>query len=241
MATETKPSLSIILPTYNERRNISILVPSLVRAFASIPLEIIIVDDSSPDGTGEEVLRLAQETPNLRLITRKEKTGIGSALRHGYSQAQHDIILSCDSDLSFSPNDLMKLYDKIALENYDVVVGSRHSAYSTYETPRPAVALKYAISRAGNKLLHSLFRIPVKDFSANCRAMRRDVWQSLDTRENTNFFLFEMLFLAQAHGARIGEVPITFADRQFGESKINHAVEVPKALGKMLIYLLRRR
>ena len=236
----TTPSVSLILPTYNERKNIGIFVPRLHEAFKNVPHEILVVDDSSPDGTGEEVLLLAKRIPNLRLITREKKNGIGSALRHGYDSAKNDVILSCDADLSFSTDDLMKLYGKIASEGYDVIIGSRHSASSSYERGRPSIALKYMVSSTGNWLLHTLFRIPVNDFSVNCRAIRRTVWQTLDTRENTNFFLFEMIFLAARKGFRIGEVPVSFADRQFGVSKINHVAEVPKALYKMITFLFRR-
>src|SRR6266568_1932719 len=115
-------SLSIILPTYNERENVRIFIPQLAEKFAEIPFEIVVVDDSSPDGTGEEVLKLAEKIPNVRLLVRKEKNGIGSALRNGYDNAKNDVILSADADLSFSPDDLMKLYDKMTNEGYDVVI-----------------------------------------------------------------------------------------------------------------------
>lgn len=233
-------SLSIILPTYNERENIRRFIPLLREKFSKIPYEIIVVDDSSPDGTGEEVLKLAAEMPNIKLISRKEKNGIGNALRHGYNNANNDIILSCDSDLSFSPEDIMKLYNKITDENYDLVIGSRHSRSSGYETPRLAIKIKYAVSHLGNGLLRKLFRVPVRDFSVNCRAIRRNTWRSLSTKENGNFFLFEMIFLAQRAGARIGEVPVTFLDRKYGSSKINHVIEIPKAFLKMITYLVRR-
>ncbi len=237
---KTLPSVSIIIPTYNELENVKVFVPLLVKKFSGILYEIIVVDDSSPDGTGEEVLKLAAEISNVRLISRKEKNGIGNALRHGYDSANNEIILSCDCDLSFSPDDIMKLYNKITNENYDIVIGSRHSKSSGYETPRLAIALKYAVSRLGNDLLRALFRVPVHDFSVNCRAIRRDTWRSFTTKENGNFFLFEMIFLAQKAGARVGEVPVTFHDRRYGNSKINHATEIPKAFLKMIIYLLRR-
>lgn len=233
-------SLSIVLPTYNERENVRIFIPLLQEKFSKISHEIIVVDDLSPDGTGEEVLKFASQLPNIRLITRKEKTGIGSALRHGYNNANNDIILSCDSDLSFSTDDIMKLYNKIVNENYDLVIGSRHSQSSGYETPHLGIKLKYAVSRLGNGLLRKLFRVPVRDFSVNCRAIRQNTWRSLVTKESGNFFLFEMIFQAQRAGARIGEVPVTFLDRKYGSSKINHAAEIPKAFLKMIIYLLRR-
>ena len=232
-------SLSIVLPTYNERENVQKFIPLLKKKFENVPHEIIVVDDSSPDGTGEEVLKFAVEMPNIRLLSRKEKTGIGNALRHGYNEARNDIILSCDSDLSFSPDDIMKLYNKINNENYDLVIGSRHSQSSGYETPHLAIKLKYAVSRFGNALLRKLFNIPVRDFSVNCRAIRQETWRSLVTKENGNFFLFEMIFLAQRAGARIGEIPVTFFDRKYGSSKINHVAEIPKAFLKMILYLLR--
>lgn len=233
------PSLSIILPTYNERDNIRILVPLLEKKFSGVTHEIIVVDDSSLDGTGEEVLDFSRRFPNLRLCVRKEKKGIGSALRYGYNQARYDVILSCDADLSFSADDLMKVYQGV-VHDYDFVIGSRHSPLSFYEKGRLSIVLKYAVSRFGNFFLHTLFRIPVSDFSVNCRAIRRTAWQSLDTREDTNFFLFEMLFLAQRKGFRIGEVPVSFADRKYGSSKINHIVEVPKAFYKMIVFLFSR-
>lgn len=236
---KTSPSVSIVLPTYNERENIAIFIPMLHKKFGSVPHEIIVVDDSSADGTDIEVLRLAGQIPNLKLLSRKEKNGIGSALRDGYNRAVNDIILSSDADLSFSPDDLMKVYAKVAEGSYDLVVGSRHSASSIYETPHFGVALKYAVSSMGNRILHAMFRIPVHDFSVNCRAIRKSTWESLHAKENTNFFLFEMIFLAQKAGARIAEVPVTFLDRKYGSSKINHNVEIAKAFYKMLIYLLR--
>lgn len=233
------PSLSIVIPTYNERDNIRILIPLLEKKFAVITHEIIVVDDSSKDGTGEEVVSLSRRFPGLRLYVRKEKKGIGSALRFGYNQARYDIILSCDADLSFSVDDLMKVYQCV-VHGYDLVVGSRHSPTSFYEKGRLVIALKYVVSRFGNFFLHTIFRIPVNDFSVNCRAIRRTAWQVLDTREDTNFFLFEMLFLAQRKGFRIGEVPVSFTDRKYGSSKINHVVEVPKAFYKMIVFLFSR-
>src|SRR3989344_1930433 len=169
-------SLSIILPTYNEKKNIGILIPLLEKTFTNVSHEIIVVDDSSSDGTGEEVLNLSKRFHNVFLHTRKEKNGIGSALRYGYNQAKNDIILSSDADLSFSVDDLMKVYEKV-VSGYDLVVGSRHSSNSFYEKQRFAVFLKYSVSKMGNFLLRTFFRMPVRDFSVNCRAIRKSVWE----------------------------------------------------------------
>jgi glycosyltransferase involved in cell wall biosynthesis len=167
------------------------------------------------------------------------KDGVGGALRAGYNYAKNDIILSCDADFSYSLRDLKRLYEKLIQEHYDMVVGSRHGGASRYEIPRWSIALKYAVSRSGNWLLRALFRMPVHDFSANCRALRRALWQKLDTHDNGNFFLFETIFFAERTGARIGEVPILFLDRKKGASKINHIFEAPKALYKMVVFLIR--
>ena len=239
MASVEHPTLSIVLPTYNERENIQLFVPELASAFDDISREVLVVDDSSPDGTGEEVLALRERFPELRLITRREKTGIGSALRAGYHAASNDVILSSDTDLSFRAADLRLLYDAI-VAGADLAIGSRHTARETYETPSFAIWLKFAVSRSGNALLKMIFRIPVHDFSANCRAIRRTLWERLDTKENTNFFLFEMILLAKRRGGRIVEIPVTFLDRRYGQSKINHIVEIPKAFGKMLVFFLTR-
>lgn len=231
--------LSLILPAYNERENIAVFIPQIAEAFRDVAHEIIVVDDSSPDGTGEKVKKLARTFPQVLLFTRTEKKGIGSALRFGYHQAIGDVILSSDTDLSFRPEDLVRLYQKI-VEGYDLVVGSRHSESSQYETPNFKIWLKYAASRWGNAVLTAIFRIPVKDFSVNCRAIRRDLWLKLNTKEDTNFFLFEVIFRAKEHGAKIAEIPVAFLDRRFGRSKINHIIEVPKAFYKMIVFLLFR-
>lgn len=239
METSGKPTLSIVLPTYNERENIRLFIPDLANAFRDVRREILVIDDSSPDGTGQAVLELQQRFPELRLITRRQKSGIGSALRAGYQAAANDVILSSDTDCSFRAADLRKLYDTI-VAGADLAIGSRHTARETYETPSLAIWLKFAASRSGNALLKMIFRIPVRDFSANCRAIRRTLWGRLDTRENTNFFLFEMILLAKRRGGRIVEVPVTFLDRRYGQSKINHLVEIPKAFWKMLVFFLTR-
>src|SRR4029077_16965323 len=101
-ACSDRLSLSVVVPTYNERENITLLLPRLMATFAGVKCEILVVADSSPDGTGEAVLAIAGEFSNVKLLARKAKNGIGGALRQGYDSAEHDIILSCDADLPFS-------------------------------------------------------------------------------------------------------------------------------------------
>lgn len=234
------PSVSVILPTYNERENIEVLIPEVEAAFAAIPLEILVVDDSSPDGTAEAGRRLGARYGNVRVIVREKKEGIGAAVRHGFDEARHDIFISSDSDMSFSPRDMLRLYEKIR-EGYDLVIGSRHSAGSGYERTHLDIKLKYLVSYVGNRCLRAVTGLGFHDFSANFRAIRRSVWRVLDVREKTNTILLEMILKAAYGGVRVAEIPVTFGERLYGESKLNLSVEAPKFLVKMVKYVLLYR
>jgi dolichol-phosphate mannosyltransferase len=233
-------SVSVILPTYNERENIRVLVPEIEAAFAGTPLEILVVDDSSPDGTGDEARALDARYGNVRLITRPRKEGIGAAIRHGLDEGRHDILISSDSDNSFHPRDMVRLYDKI-LEGYDLVVGSRHSAGSRYDRTQLDIRVKYLVSHVGNRVLGVVTGVGLHDFSANFRAVRRNVWRFLGVQEKTNTLLLEMILKSNYGGLRVTEIPVTFAERLHGESKLNLTVEAPKFLLKMIKYVSRHR
>lgn len=232
--------LSVVIPTYNERENIVRFIPALAAEFRDVAHEVIVVDDSSSDGTAEAVLAMRSTFPQVSLLSRPGKLGVGSAVRDGYNHASGEIILSTDADLAFLPADLSKLCRAI-LDGYDLAVGSRHSAASGQDIPTWSGQVRYAVSRMGNRFLRFVFGISLDDFSMNCRAIRRSVWQALDTRESSNFFFYEMIILAKRRGARIAGVPVTFRDRRFGQSKINLAVEIPRAILKLVGFLLRSR
>lgn len=231
--------LSIVLPTYNERENVTRFLPMLAEEFRDVAHEIIVVDDSSPDGTASAVLELQRELPQLKLMTRPGKLGVGSALRDGYHAARGEVILSSDSDLAFWPSDLQKLYQAVR-EGYDLAVGSRHSAASARSIPTRWGRARYLVSRLGNRFLRFVFGIPLDDFSMNCRAIRRELWATLDTREANNFFFYEMIILAKRCGARITGIPVTFTDRRFGQSKVKLWIEIPRAVWRLAAFLLRR-
>ncbi len=127
-----KPSLPIVLPTYNEKDNIKILIPRIEETFKHINHEIIVVDDNSPDGTARVPEELNEKYGNIRVIAREGKEGIGVAIREGYNNAHNSIILSSDSDLSFLSSDMYRLYEKVQ-EGYDFVWGSKlyHPDHST--------------------------------------------------------------------------------------------------------------
>jgi dolichol-phosphate mannosyltransferase len=230
------PSVSVILPTYNERENIEVLIPDIESVFAGIPLEILVVDDTSPDGTAEAARALSARYGNVRVILRQKKEGIGAAIRHGLEEAGHEVLISSDSDMSFRAPDMLRLYRKI-LEGYDLVIGSRHSQGARYEQTHLDIKVKYLISYLGNRCLRVVTGLKLHDFSANFRAIRRNVWRFLDVRERTNTILLEMILKAAYGGLRVAEIPVTFAERLHGESKLNLAVEAPKFLLKMVKYV----
>ncbi|MHC4182789.1 MAG: glycosyltransferase [Planctomycetota bacterium] len=234
------PSLSIVLPTYNEKDNIKILIPQIEETFKHINHEIIVVDDSSPDGTAMVSEELNKKYGNIRVIVREEKEGIGAAIREGYNNASNSIILSSDSDLSFLPSDMYRLYEKIQ-EDYDLVLGNRHSKDSSYELTTLKVKIKGWISKNGNRILRLITGADINDFSANFRAIRKNVWEQINTMEKTNTLFLEMILKCKYGGLRVTEIPVTFKDRIHGKSKLNLRAEAPKFLIKMVKYILMFR
>jgi len=232
-------SLSIVLPTYNEKENLQIFIPAIQESFKAIDYEILVVDDNSPDGTPEFVTALSRKFPNIKLVLRDKKEGIGAALKTGYDLAQKEIILSSDADLSFSSSDMFRLYEKME-EGYDMVIGSRHSQGGFYESRRINTKFKYLASRLGNIVLRLLSGIRLSDFSANFRAIRKTSWNLIKTKERTNVILFEMIVKAKAAGIRITEIPVAFKERAYGKSKLNLGFEVLRFIIKLIFLPLNK-
>jgi len=229
------PELSIVLPTYNEAKNLEILIPEIEEEFGGSLLEIIVVDDNSKDGTAELLELLSRKFGNIKLISRPKLMGIGSAIRDGYNIALGRYILSSDADLSFTVEDMKRLYDKLN-EGYDLVIAHRHGKGGGYEKKALFVKIKYFFSWFGNFVVRNLSGLDVKDVSANFRIIRRDAWLKLNTVENTNSLLFEMIIKAKRRGLKITEIPVIFSERRFGKSKLNILKEAPKFLIKFIKY-----
>lgn len=236
----SKPSLSIVLPTYNERGNIKILIQKIEKTFEHVNHEIIVVDDNSPDGTAKAAEELSKKYDNIRVIVRKKKEGIGTAIREGYNSAKNTIILSLDSDLSFTLPDTYRLYEKIQ-EGYDLVWGSKYSKDSFYEPTTRQGKIKKWVSKNGNKIIRLATGIETSDFTANLRAIRRDAWIQIRTQEKTNTFLMEMILKCKYGGMVVTEIPVIFKARVYGKSKFNLGTEAPKFLIKMVKYVLMYR
>lgn len=234
--------VSVILPTYNEKENIAILIPQIEEILEKQGLksEILVVDDSSPDGTALVAENLNKKYGNIRVITRLKKEGIGAAMREGYNTAQGNLIFSMDTDLSFDTN-VIPLILKNLNEDYDLIVGNRYSSKGDYEARTLNVKTKRFVSKFGNKFLRFITGINIHDFSTNFRGMKREVWQNIKTKEKTNTLLFEMILLTAYHGFKVGEQRIIFKDRVYGKSKLNLAKEAPKFLLKAISLSLKSR
>lgn len=223
---------AVIIPTYNERENIAQLIEELHSAVPE--LTAIIVDDNSPDGTGQIVDALAARDARVQVLHRPSKLGLGTAhtsgMKHALAQS-FEPILTMDADFSHSPRfvpDLLR-----GIKQYDIVIGSRYTAGGgTLQCTLP----RRVLSRGANLFARTMLGLHADDTTAGFRAYRRDVLESipLDAIVSNGYsFLIEMLYQCQKHGWRIGEVPIVFENRQRGTSKISRQ-EIAKAMGTVM-------
>lgn len=213
----------VIIPTYNERENIE----AIVRAVFDLPEEfhVLIVDDGSPDGTAGIVRRLQQEfTAKLHLLERQGKHGLGTAYIAGFRwglQHDYDYFFEMDADFSHNPQDLPRLLAKCRDERADVAVGSRYTRGGKVENwPADRIILSYGASLYARFILW----MPVADPTAGFICYYRKVLEAIDL-DRIRFvgyaFQVEMKFAAYTLGFKVREVPITFKDRERGQSKMS--------------------
>jgi len=217
-----------IIPTYNERENIEGLVTAVLDANPA--LDILIVDDDSPDGTGQIANRIAVAQQRVRVLHRKGKLGLGTAYIAGFRYAlakDYDRIVEMDADFSHRPEDLPRLLAAAAAA--DVVVGSRAVAGGRVEGWSP---LRHIISKGGSFYTRRLLGLPVKDRTSGFKCFRREVLLALDldaVTSNGYGFQVELNHLAHRAGFRLVEVPIVFPDRRAGHSKMSGQIVVEAA------------
>jgi glycosyltransferase involved in cell wall biosynthesis len=221
--------VTVIIPTYNERENIEALVGQLLAL--PVDLKVVIVDDDSPDGTGEIAGRLAAENEGrMSVIHRAGKLGLGTAYVAGFKHALADgadLVCSMDADFSHNPRYVSDMLAKIG-QGYDLVIGSRYvrGGGSNHGLVRKV------LSWGANTITRLVLGLHAHDTTAGFRCYRRGVLESLDLdgiKSNGYSFLFEMLYNVERRGWRVGEVPIFFEDRRLGTSKISRG-EITKAL-----------
>lgn len=214
----------VVIPTYNERENLPVVCQQVMQATEG-RVHILIVDDNSPDGTGDLAGELAGQYPQIHVLHRERKEGLGRAYVAGFKWAMdmgYQLIAQMDADLSHDPRDLPVLIQHTA--HADVIIGSRY-------VPGGDVAdwarWRYYLSRYANIYVELVTGIPVIDATSGYRCWRRQALEAigLDTiRSNGYAFQIEMAYRAHRHGFHIQEIPIVFTERRAGKSKLSKRV-----------------
>lgn len=219
----------VIIPTYNERENIQ----PIIDAVFSLPVKfhVLIVDDSSPDGTSEIVEDLQDiyntDEDRLHLLKRQGKQGLGTAYIAGFHyaiQRNYEYILEMDADFSHDPKDLVRLYHACFKEGADVSIGSRYATgVNVVNWPIGRVLISYFAS----SYVRTITNLPIKDTTAGFVCYRRKVLETIpldDIKFVGYAFQIEMKFLAWKYGFKLQEVPIIFTDRTRGVSKMSAGI-----------------
>ena len=213
----------VISPTYNERKNIKLLVDMVLGNYPDF--DLLIIDDRSPDGTSEKVKDLQSKYENLYLEIRAKKSGLGTAYIYGFKWAldhNYDRIVQMDADLSHNPKDLPMLVKN--LNEYDLVIGSRYiKGISVVNWPLRRLMLSYG----ANTYSRIITGMPIMDGTGGFKAWKSEVLSDIDldsVRSQGYSFQIEMNFRAWIKDYKIKEVPIIFSDRTIGQSKMSKKI-----------------
>ncbi len=231
--------VAVILPTYDERNTIEDVIERVLAA--SERIDVMVVDDSSPDGTGELVRSIADRQPRVSLVERPEKGGLASAYLDGFVLAiaeGYDLIVEMDADLSHRPEELNRLLE--GAQSHHLTIGSRYVPGGRVQNWS---LIRRALSRGGNIYVRLLLGLPVRDATSGFRVYRRDALRELIThqlRSEGYAFQIELAYRAWRRGFEVGEVPITFEERRHGHSKISRGI-VLEALWQVFLWAVRDR
>jgi dolichol-phosphate mannosyltransferase len=223
--------ITIILPTYNEAENL----PKLVSALFLLPLDldVLVVDDNSPDGTGQIAEDLSKKHPGrVHVLHRAGKLGLRSAYLEGFEKAFEmgaDAVVQMDADFSHDPAVLTEMARRI--ESCDVVIGSRYVKGGSLARRWPL--WRKALSAFGNNYARTILGFPLHDVTTGFRMWRREALRGMPLdriRSSGYIFLVEMAYVAYLTGYRIMEVPIHFSDRRWGKSKMSLKIQMEAAV-----------
>ena len=227
----------VIIPTYNEIDN----AENIIRKVMSLQPEfdLLIVDDNSPDGTGNVVINLQKEFNRLHLLSRKEKNGLGTAYIEGFKwclQRKYDYIFEMDADFSHNPDDLIRLY-KACDEGADLAIGSRYiTGVNVVNWPMNRVLMSYYAS----SYVRMITGMTIRDTTAGFVCYKRNLLETIEL-DQIKFrgyaFQIEMKYTASKYGFKIVEVPIIFTDRTQGESKMSKGIFKEAILGVISLKL----
>jgi dolichol-phosphate mannosyltransferase len=229
----------VIVPTYNESANVAWIVERILDAQPQV--HVLVVDDGSPDGTGDIADRLAADDPRVRVVHRTDKQGLGAAYRAGFAwglERDYETLIEMDADGSHRPEELAQLL-AASHDGADLVLGSRW-------VPGGGVVNwpwhRRLISRGGTAYARLMLGIPIKDATGGFRAFRRETLERLplaDVASQGYCFQIDMARRVIAAGMTVVEVPITFVERERGESKMSSAI-VREALWRVTVWGLAR-
>jgi dolichol-phosphate mannosyltransferase len=213
----------VIVPTYNERENLALLAERLLRLH--VPVDLLVVDDNSPDGTGQLAEELAARHPSISVLHRAQKQGLGRAYCAGFAWAidhGYDYIMEMDGDFSHNPDDIPKFIE--AIGNADLVLGSRYcNGIRVINWPLGRLMLSMAAAR----YVRIITGMPFSDPTGGFKCFRKEALQSIDLnslRSNGYSFQIEMTHKIWRKGMTIAEVPIIFTDRFQGTSKMSGTI-----------------
>lgn len=213
----------VVVPTYNEAENIARLIPAILSQGPTV--EVLIVDDNSPDGTGGMVREIMKNAPRVHLLERPAKMGLGTAYVTGFKYAlerEYEYVLEMDADFSHSPKEIPNFLNKI--EEADLVLGSRYvGGVRILNWPMQRLLLSYS----ANAYTRFLTGLPLSDATGGFKCFRRKVLEAIDlnhVKSNGYAFQIEMSYKAWKKGFRLAEIPIIFMDRRSGVSKMSRKI-----------------
>lgn len=223
MRQRNKERVLIIFPTYNEKANIRSIIKAVLEVDPRI--EVLVVDDNSPDGTGGLVTKLAESNKKVHIIHREKKAGLGSAYIEGFGYALrngYDYIFEMDADFSHDPQYIPDFLNKI--KDYDLVIGSRYiKGVNVINWPMKRLLLSYY----ANVYTRIVTGLPLRDATGGFKCYRRAVLEGIDiekVKSDGYSFQIEMSYKVWKKGYRICEIPIVFVDRQAGQSKMSKKI-----------------
>ncbi len=229
----------VIIPTFNEYENLPLIISGIQEQLPAV--DILVADDNSPDGTGKLAAQIASANPNIHVLHRQAKQGLGAAYLAGFDWAKnqnYDVVVEMDADGSHRPVDLVKVLT--ALNDADVVLGSRWiKGGKVVNWP----IQREILSRGGNIYTRLMLGIALKDATGGFRAYRMSALNKIDLRavQSQGYcFQVDMAWRAIKAGLKVIEVPITFIEREIGESKMSGAI-VKEALVKVTVWGIQRR
>jgi len=221
----------IVVPTYNEKDNLPILVESLFKLNIE-DLHILIVDDNSPDGTGEIADELKEKTPErVSVLHRKGKLGLGTAYLSGFKyclEQNADQIVQMDADFSHNPKKVTELIERLKVS--DMALGSRYVRGGSLD--EEWAFWRKGLSSFGNLYTRLILRMPIKDVTGGFRAWKRETLEGIPlerVKSQGYAFQIEMAYITHLMGYSISEVPIYFADRSRGDSKMSIKIQIEAA------------